>query len=40
MSKKHLSQDDNLKIDLQKSDVFSTGQTILRLAGYNIDGLN
>ena len=40
MSKKHLSQDDNLKIDLQKSDLFSTGLTILRLAGYSIDELN
>ena len=40
MSLKHLSQDDNLKIDLQKSDLFSAGLTILRLAGYSIDGLN
>ena len=40
MSFKHISQDDNLKIDLQKSDVFSTGMTILRLAEYSIDELN
>ena len=33
-------RDDNLKIDLQKSDLFSAGLTILRLAGYSIDGLN
>ena len=32
--------DDNLEINLQKSDVFSTGLTILRLAGYSIFELN
>ena len=40
MSFKHLNEDFQLKIDLQKSDIFSTGLTILRLAGYSIDDLN
>ena len=40
MSFKHLSQDDNLKIDLQKSDLFSAGLTILKLAVYIIDVFN
>ena len=37
---KHLSNDDKLEINLQKSDVFSVGLTILRLAGYSIVELN
>ena len=31
---------DDLEINLQKSDLFSVGLTILRLAGYKINELN
>ena len=37
---KLMSMDDYLEINYQKSDLFSMGLTILRLAGYKIDGHN
>ena len=33
---KLMKMDDDLEINLQKSDLFSVGLTILRLAGYEI----
>ena len=36
MFDKLMSMDENLEINLQKSDIFSVGLTILRLAGYEI----
>ena len=36
MFDKLISMDDDLEINLQKSDLFSGGLTILRLAGYEI----
>ena len=35
-----MNMDDDLEINLQKSDLFSGGLTILRLAGYKINELN
>ena len=40
MFDKLISMDDDLEINLQKSDLFSGGLTILRLAGYKINELN
>ena len=37
---KLMNMDDDLEINLQKSDLFSVGLTILRLAGYKINELN
>ena len=37
---KLMNMDDDLEINLQKSDLFSGGLTILRLAGYKINELN
>ena len=33
---KNKNMDDELEINMQKSDLFSVGLTILRLAGYKI----
>ena len=37
---KNMKEDNDLEINLQKSDLFSVGLIILRLAGYEIVELN
>ena len=40
MMLKFLTEDEENPINIEKSDVFSVGLTIIKLSGFNIKGLN